>query len=49
MRSLDLNASHAFPVMRRLVPAIHVFFVATLKDVDAREKPAHDDVERAAR
>jgi hypothetical protein len=30
-------------VMAGLVPAIHVFLAATLLDVDAREKPGHDD------
>ena len=28
--------------MAGLVPAIHVFFVATPKGVDARDKPGHD-------
>jgi hypothetical protein len=47
MRSLDLNVSDTFPVVAGLVPAIHVFLAAAEKDVDARDKPAHDDVERA--
>ncbi len=28
----------------RLCPAIHVFLVARLKDVDARDKAGHDDL-----
>jgi hypothetical protein len=31
-------------VMAGLVPAIHVLFPATEKDVDARDKPGHDDL-----
>jgi hypothetical protein len=27
------------------VPAIHVFFAATTQDVDARDKPGHDERE----
>jgi hypothetical protein len=30
--------------MAGLVPAIHVFFFANPKDVDARDRPGHDDV-----
>jgi hypothetical protein len=30
--------------MAGLVPAIHVLFVAEKKDVDARDKPGHDDI-----
>jgi hypothetical protein len=29
--------------MAGLVPAIHVFFAVMAKDVDARDKPGHDD------
>jgi hypothetical protein len=29
--------------MAELVPAIHVFPAANKKDVDARDKPGHDD------
>jgi hypothetical protein len=29
--------------MAGLVPAIHDFLVASCKDVDARDKPGHDD------
>jgi hypothetical protein len=29
--------------MARLVPAIHVFSFARKKDVDARDKPGHDE------
>jgi hypothetical protein len=32
--------------MAGLVPAIHVLLFAAFKDVDARAKPGHDDVER---
>jgi hypothetical protein len=32
--------------MAGLVPAIHVFYAAAAKDVDARDKPGHDDVGR---
>jgi hypothetical protein len=30
------------PVMAGLVPAIHVVFYQSTKDVDARDKPGHD-------
>jgi hypothetical protein len=30
--------------MAGLVPAIHVFLTCGDKDVDARDKPGHDDV-----
>jgi hypothetical protein len=30
-------------VMAGLVPAIHVFAASTKEDVDARDKPGHDD------
>jgi hypothetical protein len=29
--------------MAGLVPAIHVFLAATLKDVGTRDKPGHDE------
>jgi hypothetical protein len=29
--------------MAGLVPAIHVFFAGIKQDVDARDKPGHDD------
>jgi hypothetical protein len=32
-----------FSVMAGLVPAIHVLLAATLYDVDARDKPGHDE------
>jgi hypothetical protein len=32
-----------FPVMAGLIPAIHVFSTAESKDVDARDKPGHDE------
>jgi hypothetical protein len=35
--------------MAGLVPAIHVFATSKRKDVDARDKPGHDDVDRSAR
>ena len=31
-------------VMAGLVPAIHVFLAAMLQDVDARDKPGHDEL-----
>jgi hypothetical protein len=31
--------------MPALVAGIHVFFLSTLKDVDGRDKPGHDDGE----
>jgi hypothetical protein len=31
-------------VMAGLVPAIHVYDTVTRKDVDARDKPGHDDL-----
>jgi hypothetical protein len=36
-------ADNRIPVMAGLVPAIHVLFCRA-EDVDARDKPAHDDV-----
>jgi hypothetical protein len=30
--------------MAGLVPAIHVFLAADAKDVDARDKPGHDEL-----
>jgi hypothetical protein len=33
--------------MPGLVPGIHVLMVAEFKDVDGRDKPGHDDGERA--
>jgi hypothetical protein len=33
-------------VMAGLVPAIHVFDARFKKDVDARDKPGHDDLYR---
>jgi hypothetical protein len=30
--------------MPGLVPGIHVFVSASIKDVDGRDKPGHDDV-----
>jgi hypothetical protein len=35
-------------VMAGLVPAIHVFLAADAKDVDARDKPGHDEFEYKA-
>jgi hypothetical protein len=35
---------NAEPDSRGLVPAIHVFFLQRSKDVDARDKPGHDDL-----
>jgi acyl dehydratase len=32
----------------RLCPAIHVFVLRCFKDVDARDKPGHDEIERIA-
>ncbi len=31
------------PVMAELVPAIHAFHFTELQDVDARDKPGHDE------
>jgi hypothetical protein len=33
--------------MAGLDPAIHVLFEATAKDVDARDKPGHDEREKS--
>jgi hypothetical protein len=35
--------------MAGLVPAIHVFLASTMYDVDARDKPGHDEREAAGR
>jgi hypothetical protein len=32
--------------MSGLVPGIHVFLAGSNEDVDGRDKPGHDDVER---
>ena len=34
-----------FSVMAGLVPAIHDFLVAVAEDVDARDRPWHDELE----
>jgi hypothetical protein len=39
-----LNQAAHSGVMAGLVPAIHVFDVAAVKDVDARDKRGHDDI-----
>jgi hypothetical protein len=36
-------------VMAGLVPAIHVFVTARTKDVDARHKAGHDDIDGCVR
>jgi hypothetical protein len=36
-------AAMGVAVMAGLVPAIHVFSIATSQDVDARDKPGHDE------
>jgi hypothetical protein len=33
--------------MAGLVPAIHVFLPGNHKDVDARDKPGHDEIKKA--
>jgi hypothetical protein len=43
------KVSRAAFVMAGLVPAIHVFLAAGCKDVDARDKPGHDDFHGALR
>jgi hypothetical protein len=35
-----------FFVMAGLVPAIHVFWTEMQHDVDARDKPGHDELSR---
>jgi hypothetical protein len=50
--TFPIVAGHSRPkdgvASARLCPAIHVFLAATAeKDVDGRDKPGHDDVERA--
>jgi hypothetical protein len=34
--------------MAGLVPAIHVLFCSLKKDVDARDKPGHDELMKSA-
>ena len=41
------SSAFAFIVMAGLVPAIHVLAAQLKEDVDARDKPAHDDFERS--
>jgi hypothetical protein len=45
MRALKLNARQDEAVMASLVPAIHALPRGT-KNVDARDKPGHDDADR---
>jgi hypothetical protein len=45
MRALKLNARPNEAVMAGPVPAIHALPSGT-KDVDARDKPGHDDADR---
>ncbi|MGY4508759.1 hypothetical protein [Bradyrhizobium sp. USDA 3650] len=45
MRALKLNARQNEAVMAGLVPAIHAL-PHGMKNVDARDKPGHDDAER---
>jgi hypothetical protein len=47
MMSSNANASRPYAVMAGLVPAIHALTHGT-KDVDARHKAGHDDVDRYA-
>jgi len=42
---MNMSASHQHTVMAGLVPAIHVL-ASSKKDVDARDKPGHDEVDR---
>jgi hypothetical protein len=46
MRILNLSSRPTFPVMAGLVPAIHGLLAAK-NDVDARDKPGHDEGERS--
>jgi hypothetical protein len=39
-----MQRSRQFPVMAGLVPAIHVLLQAGKKDVDARHKAGHDEL-----
>jgi hypothetical protein len=41
---MDMSASQNYAVMPSLVPGIHVFLDAS-QDVDARDKPGHDEVD----
>ena len=47
MRIGKISAFHTGSVVRGLVPGIHVF-LAVAQDVDGRDKPGHDGVERFA-
>jgi hypothetical protein len=45
---LPLGAGHKKLVMLGLVPGIHVFTaLARRKDVDGRDKPGHDEEQKA--
>src|SRR4051794_40270197 len=46
--SAVMRACFPFTVMAGLVPAIHVLLFAGPKDVDARDKPGHDELETIA-
>ena len=45
MRVMRLNAPQIEAVMAGLVPAIHASLQG-MKNVDARDKPGHDDADR---
>ena len=45
MRLVNIGASHSHAVLPGLVPGIHVF-LAVCQDMDGRDKPGHDDVDR---
>ena len=47
MRAMGSIAPHIYAVMPGLVPGIHVFLVE-IQDVDGRDKPGHDEIERFA-
>src|ERR1700692_3216748 len=43
-RGVGVFMADLFLVMAGFIPAIHVFFTADSKDVDARDKPGHDEI-----
>ena len=47
MRPMSLSDSYKYAVMAGLVPAIHALTLDR-EDVDARDKPGHDEVSRCS-
>jgi hypothetical protein len=44
---VSTGGSSRWLVMPGLVPGIHVFLLCCVKDVDGRDRPGHDELERS--